>query len=239
MGTFPNQAVWAGSGNNCRLSTDITRRTIKIVLNRNMEKPWEWTGAKIPNLEQWTLDHRRQLLAAGLTLIQSWVAAGAKPSKHHLGSFEAWANTIGGILDHIGMPGFLSNTDKMHEYSDPKKMELKGFVLHWWNQHGDNKTQTAGALAAMAHDNDLLSTSIGASPTDRSRAIKVAKVLADNRNRVISDLKIKVSTEHNQAVYSLEIVEGGNPPPRETNPTPTPKPWGNGPPPHSDRDRYS
>jgi putative DNA primase/helicase len=234
MGTFPNAAVWAASGNNCRMSTDIVRRTIKITLNRNMERPWEWNGARHPKLEEWTLENRRQLLGAGLTCVQSWVAAGAKPSKHSLGSFDAWAGNMGGLLEHLGIPGFLSNLREMHEFSDPRKLEWRAFVTHWWNIHGDTK-RTAGDLATMADDHDLLSAVLGNANTDRSRTNRISKLLVtDQRNKVYGALKITVGQEHNQNVFSLVPI--ADPPPRERVAAPAPKVWGQD---KRERDRYS
>ena len=233
MTQLPNEAVWAASGNNCELSTDIARRTVRFRLNRNMERPWEWKGARIKNIETWTMENRRHLLGAILTLIQSWVAAGAKLSDHHLGSFESWAATIGGILTHLEQPGFLSNLNQMYEQADTSQTEWRAFVLQWWNERGTDAC-SAGTLADIADGNGMLASVLGSANSERAKAIRVGRALTKQRDRVISGLKMTMRTEHNQTVYALVAVEGA--PPRE-KPAPRRPAYSGYPPPPTDDDR--
>ncbi|MSQ55779.1 MAG: hypothetical protein EXR31_10475 [Betaproteobacteria bacterium] len=234
--TAPNRATWIATGNNAELSTDIARRSIRIRLNRRMERPWEWSGAKIADLEGWTMTNRRQLLGAALTLVQSWVVAGAPSSGANLGSFEGWARTIGGIMAHVGCGDFLANLNAMYEQSDSGHREWRSFVGRWWDEHGETPA-TAGQLASMADDNGLLASVLGSATTDRAKAIRVGKALNRQRDRVLSGLKITAHPNEHQAMYCLEVIDAGLAPPRNL-PAPKPVSGWSSPPPHRDSDRW-
>jgi hypothetical protein len=45
-----------------------------------------------------------------------------------LGGFESWASTIGGILSHAGIAGFLNNLDSLYQESDPSQLQWEGFL---------------------------------------------------------------------------------------------------------------
>lgn len=231
--TCPNRATWIATGNNAELSTDVARRSIRIRLNRKMERPWEWQGATIGDLEGWTLGHRRELLGALLTLVQAWCVAGQPSSGAHLGSFEGWARTLGGILRHAGLPDFLANLSAMSEQADTTLTEWRAFVLRWWDDHGEAPT-TAGALAVVADNHGLLGSVLGAAATDRAKAIRVGKALNRQRDRVLSGLKITAQCSDHQSMYRLEICDRAAVPNRN-RPIATPTPvWA---PPPGDDDR--
>lgn len=234
--TAPNRATWIATGNNAELSTDIARRSVRIRLNRMMECPWKWKGARIADLEGWTIANRRELLSAALTLVQSWVVAGTPPSGAHLGSFEGWARVLGGIVHHAGCKDFLSNLDAMHEQSDTGQREWRTFVLRWWDEFGETPA-TAGQLATVADDHGLISSVLGSAVTERAKAIRTGKALNRQRDRVLSGLKITAHNNKHQSMYCLEVVDKELAPERRHVPTPSGPPrWGA--PPSQDSDRW-
>ncbi len=121
----PNRAVWFASGNNIRVGDDTARRCIKCRLDAKMESPHkrDTKQFRIPGgvkgFFNWTLEHRAQLVAAVLVLARNWYVKGKPaPDVTPLGSFEDWTETIGGILQAAGVPGFLANlTDENGENS--------------------------------------------------------------------------------------------------------------------------
>lgn len=53
------------------------------------------------------------LLTDLFTIATTWVRAGRPPSPFmHLGTFDAWSDTIGGALAHAGLKNFLGNFEK-------------------------------------------------------------------------------------------------------------------------------
>src|SRR2546426_556828 len=117
MRSVPNRAVWIATANNVRMHEDIGRRAMFINVDARVEDPWEMSqreqmmGRKFrhENIMRWAHDHRGQLVAAALSLCQAWIAAGQPKGKYTLGSFESWSWVMGGILDVIGVPGFMEN----------------------------------------------------------------------------------------------------------------------------------
>ena len=132
------RATWVANGNNLRLGGDIPRRCFWIRLDAKTSRPWKRTGFAHPELIPWVFENRGSLLAALLTIAVSWFAAGKPPATSTvpvIGSFEGWARTIGGILDHAGVldPGsgrlaFLANLEEMYELADESTGQWEGFL---------------------------------------------------------------------------------------------------------------
>jgi hypothetical protein len=59
-----------------------------------------------------------------LTLARSWYDAGKPlPKVAIIGGFEEWTRTIGGILEHIGVDGFLENRRELYDRSSDAEDE--------------------------------------------------------------------------------------------------------------------
>ncbi len=77
---------------------------------------------------RWAREHRQVLVWGALVLIQAWIAAGRPAGRKRLGSFESWSETMGGILEVVGVPGFLENQDKLRAQSDAQRAPWRTFV---------------------------------------------------------------------------------------------------------------
>jgi hypothetical protein len=80
--------------------------------------------------------NRGQLVAAFLTLIQTWFLAGRPLFRDvALGSFEGWCGIVGGVVSHAGYPGFLCNLDDtVSRASSEETREWAEFfeaIYHW------------------------------------------------------------------------------------------------------------
>jgi len=107
---IPQRATWIASGNNVEIAGDLARRTVRVKLDPHTARPYERDGWKHPDLRRHVAAHRGELIAAALTLARAWVAAGRPVADVPvLGTFETWAATVGGILAHAGIDGFLGN----------------------------------------------------------------------------------------------------------------------------------
>jgi len=126
---LPQRTTWIVTGNNILLGGDLPRRSYRIRLDAAVPRPWQRTGFRIPNLKEWVLERRSELLGALLTITRSWYAAG-KPEGESpiLGSFEEWCKTIGGILRHVSILGFLDDLDDLYEESDPTEHQWEMFL---------------------------------------------------------------------------------------------------------------
>jgi putative DNA primase/helicase len=55
-----------------------------------------------------------------------------------LGSYEAWSDTMGGILAVAGIPGFLSNLPEFYaNVNDDETAMWHALVAAWWTRYGD------------------------------------------------------------------------------------------------------
>src|SRR5262249_52208889 len=114
----PVRCVWIMTGNNPGLSSEITRRTVRIRLDARVDRPWLREGFRHADIRGWAVSNRSRLVWAALTLVQAWIAAGRPEGSRTLGMFERWAKVMGGILGVVGIPGFLGNLADFYEKSD-------------------------------------------------------------------------------------------------------------------------
>lgn len=141
----PIRHVWVATGNNLDMASDQVRRAIPVFLDPGEVRPSERTrGAfRHPDLLGWGAKNRRELVRAALTLVEHWrrgpaaveggylyVRTGDDPlvGRRTLGSFDPWAAVMGGILDAAGVPGFLSNLDRLKADADGRGREVSEFL---------------------------------------------------------------------------------------------------------------
>lgn len=212
MVTVPNKAMWMLTGNNPKLSRDLARRSIRIRIDPKVDRPWLRANFKHDPLEQWAKDHRSALLRGALILVQAWIAAGRPLSRARLGSFQIWANTMGGLLDVIGVQGFLGNLDALYAFSDDEQTAWREFTNAWWNTHGADHVRVS-ALLELCEKEELLSHVIG-DGTTRAQQVRLGRALQRARDRMFGDLRIVVggTDRDSRTLYALQLVEPGSAP---------------------------
>ncbi|MCX6022659.1 MAG: hypothetical protein NTZ05_13200 [Chloroflexi bacterium] len=104
----------------------------------------------------WASSHRGDLIAALLTLCRAWYAAGRpKADAPVLGGFQEWAQTVGGVLAHAGVHGYLGNLDRLHEEADEEAQQWEGFLHILHEIYGDKPFRVA-AVADLIKDRTTL-----------------------------------------------------------------------------------
>jgi hypothetical protein len=183
--SLPVRCIWVTTGNNPIMSTEIARRSIRIRLDPQADRPWQRTGFKHGDLRKWVDQHRADLVWAAHILVQVWITKG-QPSAtvKPLGSYENWSNTVGGILECAGIEGFLTNLDLLYEAADVEGATLREFVLEWWSRYKGRKVSVADLFDLTDDDFDL------AGSNDRARRISLGKLLARHRDRVLAGYRI-------------------------------------------------
>ena len=204
---LPNRAMWIATGNNPALSMENARRSVRIRLDAKMDRPGRRRGFKHVPLHQWVLDHRPALVRAVLTIVRGWIAAGKPGTDQVLGSFESWSKVVGGILQWLGVPGFLSNAEELYELADTEGSEWREFVAAWWDRFGP-RFVSGGDLLGLATEKDLLIGVIGDGGS-RSQKIRLGRALGTMRDRQYDSLRIKLRRERTAKrwEYGLEEVE--------------------------------
>lgn len=125
------------NGTNLAFSQEVGRRCVLISINPHMSNPTERTNFRIKNLIEHVKDNRAKIVQAYLTLIQFWIESGCpKWSGQPLASFEGWTETIGGILDCVGLGHhFDANRKKMSPTDQTGRNIFFQAWLEWDRQH--------------------------------------------------------------------------------------------------------
>ena len=132
MAALPQRASWVATGNNIRLGGDMPRRCYLVRLDAKVARPWLRSGWRHENLGEWAVEHRGELIVALLTLARAWYAGGCRDYiSPRLGSFEAWSRTLGNILAHAGLQGFLGNRDELYKNNDADGGQWEAFFEEW------------------------------------------------------------------------------------------------------------
>jgi hypothetical protein len=204
---LPVTCVWLATANNPGLSLEVARRTVSIRLDSGVEKPWQRQGFKHPKLRHWARQHRGQLIWAALTLIQAWVAAGKPVGQQSLGSYESWAEVMGGILEVAGIPGFLGNLDRVYAEADQEVLAWAEFCTAWWREFQGHLV-AADSLFKLATEHRLLAE-VWAGRDAHGARTAFGKALARMRDRVIGSFRARrvgVDSHTKVLSYRLELV---------------------------------
>jgi hypothetical protein len=121
---------WIATGNNIQVGGDMPRRCYWVRIKPNDPNPSQRSDFKHAELKAWVTDNRSRLLSALLTIARAWFAAGKPIAKQRqFGGFQNWANTLGGILDHAKVEGFLENRHDVPDQSDVDTTQWESFLL--------------------------------------------------------------------------------------------------------------
>lgn len=205
---LPIRSIWAMTGNNPQLSTELARRSVPIRLNANEDEPWRRNPEGFRHsLPGWALEHRGELIWAALTLIQAWIAAGRPrmPGKR-LASYESWSDVIGGILLVAGIPGFLDELDALYERADADKAVWRAVVESWHSQHGTDLVSTA-ELLTLAEATDGFEARGENLPAKR---VSFGKQLRGQVGRVFGRYQVAMAGKRQGAQrWRLQVVDSG------------------------------
>jgi hypothetical protein len=175
MVRLPVRATWIATGNNLSFSRELARRTVWIRLDAKSERPWARSEFKHHPIRRWVDQHRPELVWAVLVLIQNWISEGRPAFKAvTLGSYESWAEVIGGILVTAGIEGFLTNIDAFHARADAETSAWSHFIDAWWETYSD-RAVTVADLFSLAGD---FSPELLGNGPDRAQRTRLGRALA-------------------------------------------------------------
>ena len=197
MVTLPNRALWIATANNPTLSRENARRSVRIRLDADVERPWLREGFRHPDLRAWVHQARPEIVAALLVLVQGWIADGRPPGSVSLGSFERWSQVLGGILEAAGVRGFLGDRYEEQGTVDSVEAEWRGFV-DLWSECIGTRWVAAGELLALAGERRLLNLDQRHGPPP-ARRVRV-------RTQASSRPQVRGVPNHGQAGRSPEAA---------------------------------
>lgn len=134
---LPVRCVWVATANNATLSTEISRRCIRIRIDPRIDKPWQREDFKHPKLRGWVESNAADLIWSALVLCRYGLAHGT--AGQALGSYESWSDVLGRILQGAGIPGFLGNLDALYDRADTEGAAWRALVSAWWEKYQRNE----------------------------------------------------------------------------------------------------
>lgn len=134
MLNVPVKVQWVGSGNNTQFSGELYRRVLDIRMNAKMPNPEDRhvSQFRIKNLKSWVQENQAEQVRAALTIIRYWVNQGMPEGDGSKASFEVWAAKMSGLLDCIGVRGFLE-TPVDRRPDDTEADEARELILALYN----------------------------------------------------------------------------------------------------------
>jgi len=182
-----NLATWMMTSNNPDASQDINRRALVVRIDPGMEHPDQRPASDfvVPNLIPWAHANRGKIAWALLTMVQHWIATGAKRSPISMGSFEEFSGIVGGILAANGVQGFLQNRGA----EDPRSHdEWKDIVALWAIAFGDRVVNAGDVLQEIL--DHKLECSCLVRTTERGQLTAFGSMLRRQADRVIGGYRI-------------------------------------------------
>jgi len=177
----PHLTQWVLTSNNGSFPEDMIGRLVTIRLDRKVERPELVDTSKFrhPRIKEFTEANRGRILSALLSLVEAWTKAGRPaPSCPAKGSFEAWREVVGGILQHAGLGGFLVGASASRAEMD----EWRSLVAMWAAQHGTARIRL-GKLMEICDEKDLVQADLGGSG-DHARLIRLGAAVKARTDQV-------------------------------------------------------
>lgn len=192
---LPVRCIWLVTANNPSMSIELARRFALTRLKAETEQPWLRKDFTHPNLISWAMKNRANLVWACLVLCRAWIVKDKPRGITTVGSFEEWAEVMGGILAVAEVPGFLENRSKLFEQANDDIHTWRAFVLHWWGKYKE-ETVTSADLFTLASEKGLL-TGILDCKTEAGNKNKLGRELNKKKDVYISDNRItKCDPDH-------------------------------------------
>jgi putative DNA primase/helicase len=209
-----NTVSMFGNGNNFRLVGDVVRRVVRGSMDANMERPElrAFRGNPLASV----LADRGRYIAAVVTIVRAYLAAGCPALLPPLASFEDWSRIVRSPLVWLGCADPVATIEAARA-DDPSRNTLRIVVSAWRSAIGIDKPMTASELkdraCNLADDVDLLlNKAIIAVASAPGRGeidpLRLGKWLGRNKGRVIDGYKIVGEQDRHskQMVWSLEAT---------------------------------
>jgi hypothetical protein len=135
IGSSKNEAaevrcLWIINGNNLRFGWELARRVVRIRIDPHVvDRRFVHS-----NLLAWVFQNRADVIYNLLMLVKAWQAKGCPlpaDATPDFGSFDSWRGVVGGILNAVGIPGFLANLEDARREADQESTIVRTFMEAW------------------------------------------------------------------------------------------------------------
>lgn len=219
------KSIWLATGNNVTISTEIARRTIRIRLTPQTDRPEEREDFLHEDQIEWIAQNRPKLVWAAHILCQFAIQQKLpRPKIRNVGSFERWSRLLGSILECAGYSDFLGNYRALQDGSDIERTALSLFCMTAWEwlERENKEYATNEELLQIADGIDSLEfrgNNDKARQTSFGRWIKsknevITEYVEDDPNCPFSVYRLKIlsgiagkSTNRGKSVTKIECIE--------------------------------
>ncbi|MET9293263.1 hypothetical protein [Streptomyces sp. NPDC003077] len=104
--TIPNDRLWIVNGNDLRTSSDNSGQTLRIRIDPARSHPAARGGFEAGDLRPWLTKNASAVVAALVTMVRGWLAAGAPTFQARTGDHSSWGGAVAGLLGHLGITGW-------------------------------------------------------------------------------------------------------------------------------------
>ncbi|MEV1006109.1 hypothetical protein [Streptomyces sp. NPDC049881] len=167
----PNDRLWVVTGNNLRTAGDNGRRVLWARLDPQVPQPDQRDGFTAGDLRPWLKANASTVVAALVTMVRSWLAAGAPRVRTRMGDYSDWASAMAGLLEHIGVPGWLEDRADAATALDDETEEWANFYEVWHERFG-SEWVTARTVLTIGED-WVPATAKGDMPTSKQLGHKL------------------------------------------------------------------
>lgn len=178
--------MFLATGNNLRFKGDLVRRGLVARLDAKTERPEQRQFDSVPVAE--TLSRRHELVAAALTILRAYQAAGCPARLPPLGSFEGWSRMVREPLVWAGCADPLATMERQRE-TDPVLADLTALMEAWKVECGATMQMTAGEMIRKRRDEGgLLQEALESIALDRGavNAKRLGRCLARHKDRIVA-----------------------------------------------------
>jgi hypothetical protein len=209
------------TGNNIRVAGDLVRRVLICSLNPDMERP-ELRKFNSNPVET-VLNSRGRYIAACLTVVRAYLAAGCPNTLPPLASFEDWSRLVRSALVWLGRADPVTTMEAARA-EDPELDAIRRVLAAWQHDVGLDRQCTAGELKALAEASDmnglvrpdLNAALVSVAPNgDEINTRKLGHWLSRHRDRMIGEYKLigREDGHSKQTVWSVTRIG----PPRQSD----------------------
>ena len=213
---LPLSLTWTATGNNVMLEDDASRRTLHIRLDSPEENPELRSGFQIPQLVAHVKQHRAELVAAGLTILSAYHAAG----RPHMGlpawgSFDAWSALIREAVVWCDLPDPGQTREELAKRSDVVASVLQAIINQWPNIDPHDEGLTSSELLKSLEERrpeyeaireaicELCGTAGDKLPGTRSLGNRLSRI----RGRVVNGKALDSDDQHGKARWVVRPVK--------------------------------
>lgn len=145
LATVPTTAAILATGNNLVIAGDLVTRVVVCDIDPRCERPEERRFDR--DLYRYVPEHRGDLVAAGLTVMRAYAAAGwPEQDVPRWGGFDAWSRMVRSAIVWAGMADPTLGRRRIED-GDPVRKHLGALLAAWHLEIGREGVTVAEALA--------------------------------------------------------------------------------------------